>query len=116
MGISTDSTVTIATTSEMFNKGLIITMGMLPIVVVLVQLASVAGLKQPSRAKFVGADKDKNGCVDWNEFKNYVPNWTQMQMINAEVIFTELKENKEDCDCECVTWKKVEEYPGWTTA
>ena len=62
--------------AEMFNKGLIITMGMLPIVVVLVQLASVAGWKmgKPTREQFDAADaalKDKNGCVKWEEIERY---------------------------------------------
>merc|ERR1711936_1116236 len=66
---------------DMFNKGLIITMGMLPIVVVLVQLACVAGdeqavwiMKPPSREQFDAFDENKNGCVDWNEIETYFEN------------------------------------------
>ncbi len=67
--------------AEMFNKGLIITMGMLPSVVVLVILASVAGdeqavwiMKQPSREQFDAFDENKNRCVDWNEIETYFEN------------------------------------------
>merc|ERR1711970_63755 len=66
---------------EMFNKGLIITMSMLPIVVVLDQLACVAGdeqavwiMKRPSREQFDAFDGNKNGCVDWNEIETYFEN------------------------------------------
>ena len=107
--------------AEMFNKGLIITMGMLPIVVVLDQLACVAGdeqavwiMKRPSREQFDAFDENKNGCVDWNEIETYfenVPeelsNLLEKTLVSIKTVFNKINNGN------CVEWNQVEEYQGW---